>query len=254
MLMAGAAESWRSSRESNSPPKLPAMGRTPATALSPFSYPHRPRERMAGRRPQWRIHGPSRLRVGLSLGHPVFLSVRRTVSQLVDSTISNANTCRDSSRSLRLESPGGGEPRQVAITFASIVLACSPLSGALPLQNRNRLPLRLPVYFYRCAIIDGHCLQRLYAPSDAPAVACRRAVETESRALGGSQRCQCRVRCINRLFPQRISFRPAQLTHAFHELLDVSTLPFDLAAEPLWLLTVEMLLAHPADLGDGRHA
>src|SRR5665213_4574103 len=63
--------------------------------------------------------------VDLPLGHPVFLSVRRTVSWLIDLAISNATTCSASSRSVQLEHPGGGVPKRRAITFAS----CSPSSS-----------------------------------------------------------------------------------------------------------------------------
>src|SRR5208337_1908816 len=70
-------------------------------------------------------------------GHPVFLSVRRTVSWLIDSTISNVTTCSASSRRLQLENPGGGGPRRIAITFAS----CSPSSNFSRGGSRRGWPL-----------------------------------------------------------------------------------------------------------------
>src|SRR5215831_8515787 len=53
------------------------------------------------------------------LGHAVFFSVCRTVSGLIDSTISSSTICSASSRSVQWPKPAGGLPKRRAINFAS---------------------------------------------------------------------------------------------------------------------------------------
>src|SRR5260370_26369670 len=60
--------------------------------------------------------------LALPIRHAVFFRVRRRVSWLTDATISNSIPLRANSRSDQLAYPGGGEPRRIAMTFAS----CSP--------------------------------------------------------------------------------------------------------------------------------
>jgi hypothetical protein len=55
----------------------------------------------------------------LAMGHAVFLSVRRTVSRRMDSTISSSTTLRASSRNDPFAEPCGGDPGRMAITWAS---------------------------------------------------------------------------------------------------------------------------------------
>ena len=65
----------------------------------------------------------------LPLRHPVFFSVRRTVSWLTDSTISNATACSASSRSVQLANPSGGaEPQgnDLGLLLAVQHLAADP--------------------------------------------------------------------------------------------------------------------------------
>src|SRR5262249_24072237 len=61
----------------------------------------------------------------LPVRHPVFLSVCRTVSWLIEGTISNSTTLSANSRRLQLAKPFGGGPNRSAMTFAS----CSPSSS-----------------------------------------------------------------------------------------------------------------------------
>src|SRR2546425_7264710 len=63
--------------------------------------------------------------VDFPLCHPVFFNVRRTVSWLIDSTISSATTCSANNRNVQFPNPGGGDPRRIAMIFAS----CSPSSN-----------------------------------------------------------------------------------------------------------------------------
>src|SRR2546425_10989817 len=88
--------------------------------------------------------------VDFPLCHPVFFNVRRTVSWLIDSTISSATTCSANNLRVQFAKPAGGGPKRVAMTLAS----CSPSSnfgrGSVrglpssvtskpPLTNRSRI-------------------------------------------------------------------------------------------------------------------
>ena len=91
------------------------------------------------------LHARGELGVGLGrddpildlpVRHPVFFSVRRTVSWLTDSTISSATACSANSRNVQLANPLGGWPSRNAMILAS----CSP-SRTLPRTLLFGLPL-----------------------------------------------------------------------------------------------------------------
>src|SRR6266849_1437926 len=60
--------------------------------------------------------------LNLALTHAVFLSVRRTVSRLTDSTMANSTTFWANSRMVQFANPFVGGPKRKAITLAS----CTP--------------------------------------------------------------------------------------------------------------------------------
>src|SRR5262249_14875607 len=80
------------------------------------------------------LHAGHKLGVGLwrnypvfdlAVGHPVFLSVRRMVSWLMESTISSSTTLRANNRNVQLAYPFGAGPNRIAMILAS----CSPVSS-----------------------------------------------------------------------------------------------------------------------------